>query len=340
MRSSFRYEEIPKLMDLIRDIPEIAKEHPTVLFLIDGFGTRELGLRSLKRHLYRTVFPSSTPTFQYSFHSLKDPHQHGYLEWYARVEVYGEELIMEIPPWHVAYPESVEVDEKILKRRVFPFKPLSQMLYEMGLKACYYTPYPDSIFTRMTCKHAEIVGIKQLSEVFPLREADFSLIYWDGVDRILHKSFDNDAMTVERAMIKVFVKHLWKKMPEGSELIILSDHGLIKTTHKIKLPEVDGCVPVGGSRVAFYKDTTVDTVSKALKPQDKYVEICALSELFEGRISRRCYRMYGNVVVIADNNARFVYPFERQKSAELIGAHGGISREEMLVHVWCGKKRK
>jgi hypothetical protein len=40
--------------------------------------------------------------------------------------------------------------------------------------------------------------------------------------------------------------------------------------------------------------------------------------------------------VIAKENIGFIYPFE--KSKEDIGVHGGITKEEIYVNIYIGKK--
>jgi hypothetical protein len=138
------------LLDLIRKFPEMLKEKKLIAFLIDGLGTEELNLPFLKKSIYRTVFPSSTPTFFYSFHSLLEPKEHGFLEWFMRFRNFKKPVV--IPPWTDFDGNPL----RLKKKEVFPFKPLSEILWEKGFSSFYYTPFANSIFTQVPLKRRRL----------------------------------------------------------------------------------------------------------------------------------------------------------------------------------------
>ena len=55
------------------------------MLLVDGLGTLDLRVPRARRKVYKTVFPVSTPTFLYIFHSLLRPEEHGFYAPTARV---------------------------------------------------------------------------------------------------------------------------------------------------------------------------------------------------------------------------------------------------------------
>jgi len=324
------------VLGLIRSIPKELEERRVVLLLIDGLGTNELRVpkRHFKKIELRTVFPSSTPTFLYSFHSLLPPAEHGFLEWYMR---FGE-FIVTIPPWDTIEGIPVELLAPIDEQEVFPFKPLSQLLKEKGFSSHYYTPFADSIFTRLTSRGASQTKIAFLSEVFPLRDADFSFIYWHSIDSILHEHYKGEAFSAELRLLEDFIALLWKKLPKKSKLFVLSDHGLTEIKRVYGLPIVDGCCPVGGSRVAFYKDVEPEKVQATFRRRRIPAEVLRLEELeeFGKDFSRRCKENFGDVVAIAKSNVAFRFPFEQKKVIR--GAHGGLDKDESYVNVWIAEK--
>ena len=83
-----------KLLELKR-ILEMLEENRIIMFLVDGLGTLDLRVPRARRKVYKTIFPTSTPTFLYTFHSLLHPEEHGFLEWYMRFR----DSIVAIPPW-------------------------------------------------------------------------------------------------------------------------------------------------------------------------------------------------------------------------------------------------
>jgi hypothetical protein len=319
------------LLDLVRKFPEMLKERKLVVFLIDGLGLSNLGLPFLKKSIYQTVFPSSTPTFLYSFNSLLEPKDHGFLEWFMRFKKFKKPIM--IPPW-------TTFDEKPLKvktKDVFPFKSLSEILYERGFSSFCYSPFTDRVFSQAVTKKAKIKNIKYLSQVFPLAKEDFVFIYWPSPDEILHENFKNETFEIDKKCLEFFIKILYKKMPSRSRLLVFSDHGQTKIIKRYKLPEING-YPVGGSRVAFYKGTR-EEVEKEIKKRKIPAKAYNLEELptFQGKINKRCTENFGNIIVIAENHVGFNYPFEKHPS-RLIGGHGGPSKEEMFVNVWIGEK--
>lgn len=319
------------LLDLVRKIPEILKKQKLIILIIDGLGLTNLHLPFLKKFIYCTVFPSSTPTFFYSFHSLLEPKEHGFLEWFMHFRKFKKPIT--IPPWTTSDEEPL----KLRKKEAFPFKSLSEILYEEGFSSCYYTPFANSIFTQATSKKAKVKNIKYLSQIFPLAKEDFIFIYWPSSDEILHENFTNEAFKVDIKFLELFIKILYRKLPLKSKLIVFSDHGQTRIIKRYKLPSING-YPLGGSRVAFYRGKKKE-VKKEIKKRKIPARIYNLEELeiFQGMISKRCTKNFGNIIVIAEEHIGFNYPFEKPPS-ELIGGHGGLSKEEMFVNLWMGEK--
>jgi len=325
------------IMKVIKQIPEFAEEKKTIMLLIDGLGLNDLSLpRVFKKQVYITVFPSSTTTFFCSFHSLLPPKHHGFLEWYMRFRALKEPVA--IPPWKTVSGKELELGRDIKREEVFPFRSLSEILWKKDLSSCYYTPYADSAFTKVTSRKSKVIKITYLSQVFPLLDADFTFIYWPSIDSILHEEFKSEAFYAEIKTLEFFIKILWKKIPRGSNLFIISDHGLTEKKRNYLLPTIEKAYPVGGSRVAFYKDLSKDIVEKEFRKRRIPAKIYELNELdeFKGDINKRCYENFGNIVAIAKDGAGFEYPFERGKPFK--GGHGGKSREEIYVNVWIGNK--
>lgn len=320
------------IFNILNRIPEMLKENGIIMFLVDGLGTLDLRVPRARRKVYKTVFPTSTPTFLYAFHSLLRPEEHGFLEWYMRFR----DSIIAIPPWEdVIKGRELVLGRDVSRDEVFPFKSLSEILVEKGFSVLYYTPFARSTFTKATSEGAEVREIRYLSQVFPLGEADFIFIYWPSVDSIRHERYKDEALRVEIEFIELFVKQLIKKMPKKTKLYILSDHGLTLCKRRYLLPVIDSILPVGGERVAFYKKLDVSEVKNEIWRRGIQADVFRLEELeyFKGEINPRCYENYGNVVVIAKEHVCFKYPFEREELQGL-GVHGGLSDSERIINLW------
>lgn len=326
--------EKENILSFIKEIPNFVSESQTILFIIDGLGLNEINLSGFKKKVYKTVFPSSTPTFFYSFHSLLPPNEHGFLEWYMRFK----DNIIAIPPWKTIEGKELELGKDIKRNDIFPFKSLSEILSKKGFSITYYTPFYQTSFTEVTSKGAYIKKIDFLSQVFPLEESDFIYIYWPSIDLILHERYKDESFKVEMEKIKLFIKILKKKISKGSKLFIFSDHGHVMIKNWCTLPKINETYPVGGARVAFYKDVEREDIEKIIKMKGIPANIFELNELyFESFINKRCYKNFGNIVLIAKDNFGFKYPFTKTKGLDL-GAHGGISKEEIYINLWIFNK--
>lgn len=326
------------ILELIKLIPEITAEKRTIIVLVDGLGLNDLKLPfpSVKR-VYKTVFPSTTPAFLYTLHSLKPPREHGFIEWYMRFDELGQPIM--IPPWKTISKEELRLGSDIDRNDVFPYRSLSEILDKMGVSTCYYTPYSESAFTKATSRRAKVIRARYFSQVFPLDDADFILIYWPAIDQILHERYVDEAFNVEVDALERYIGLLWKKARSDTRLYIFSDHGLTRINRKYLLPIIEGGYPVGGSRVAFYRDVDLEKVREELNKRRLPADTYRLEELeeFRGRINRRCYENYGETVVVARKGVGFKYPFEKRSLYDK-GAHGGRSREELYVNVWVAEK--
>lgn len=321
-----------RILDFIRGIPKTLEKSRVVALLIDGLGTLGLNLPGFRVETCETVFPSSTPTFMYTFHSMLSPPEHGFLEWYMRFKG----TIVAVPPWvDVLGNRSLELGEDVSEEEVFPFKPLSEILADKGFLVTYYTPFADSVFTKAVTRGAEVREIKYLSQVFPLSDADATFIYWPSIDSIIHERYIDEALQAEIGFMELFIKQLARKIPRKTTLYVLADHGLTYCKHRHELPTIGSEPPVGGERVAFYKGVNVEEVKEGLSAKGIRAEVLKIEKVphLEGELSPRCIDNYGDVVVIAKEHECFKYPFEGEREKGL-GVHGGLSRDEVLVNVW------
>lgn len=99
------------------------------------------------------MFPSSTPTFTYTFHSMLPPAQHGFLEWYTGFKG----TIVAVPLWvDVLRGRELKLGRDVSEENVLPFKPLPEVLTDKGFSVTYYTPFADSASTKAVTRGAEV----------------------------------------------------------------------------------------------------------------------------------------------------------------------------------------
>jgi len=121
---------VQNLIEFAKKIPEFLEEKRVFIVFFDGLGNVNLDLKGFQKEIYRTVFPSSTPTFLYSFYSLLYPKEHGFLEWFMR---FKNEVII-IPPWKTIDGKFLEIGKDVKKKDVFPFQIFIRNSSEKGIQ--------------------------------------------------------------------------------------------------------------------------------------------------------------------------------------------------------------
>ncbi len=325
---------LKSIIDFLGNMLEEVGAWRIVLVVIDGLGTLELNLPRFEKSVYETVFPSTTTAFIYTMHSLLPPEKHCFLEWYMRFR--GR--VIAVPPWmDVATGRTLELGVDVSRGDVFPFKSLSEKLSEEGFSVAYYTPFPESTLTRAVSSGARVYGFNFLSQALPDWSADFIVVYWHAIDSMRHECFLNESVLLELEMISLYLRKLAEKMPRGTKLYVATDHGLVECRETIMLPEVNSTYPVGGGRVAFYKNSSKNEVYEKLVENNVNAEVLSINEVYGGSVCKYCIDRYGETIVIAGDNVCFKYPFEpREKKKK--AAHGGATPGEKLVNTWCYEK--
>ncbi len=285
----------------------------SVVLFFDGLGNALSGWRLGSVERYRTVFPSSTPTFFYSFYSGLDPGQHCFLEWFMK----WKEEIIAVPPWVTSDGKALS---ELTKKDVFPFKTIPKLL--KGLNVAGLTPFADSPFTKYSLAGASIFKIGALADLlaFDYSKWDFVIVYWPSPDRELHKYWKSKPTRFILSEIKRLVREFLRLVPMGTDVYILGDHGQTYANKDISLS--GKLVPTGGGRIAFFGE----------EPEFSNACVCDIKtfEPLMGSIRRLAIKRYGRHIALADKEYRFQYLWYKTRD---IGHHGGLTDEEILVDV-------
>lgn len=181
-------------------------------------------------------------------------------------------------------------------------------------------------------------------------ERKYVYIYWESVDTLSHR-FGPDNIRVYREFENFSlglidtIKKL-KQISKGKTLFILSsDHGFMHTPKKerfdlTKYGDINRSlvmVPTGENRLPFLtsKSNHAGNVVRLIKkhyqddfiiiPSEKAIEIGLFGK---GKLHPNLEDRVGDLVLIPQGNA---YLWWWQKENPLLGRHGGLSQEEMLI---------
>jgi hypothetical protein len=265
-------------------------------------------------------------------------------------------------------PASYQGDLGSLERAGFdpekflPFATLGSHLKGSGVPSyvLQHASILNSGLSRMFFKHASLlrfftaadlwVNLRDLLENHP-RERLFAYVYWHEIDTLSHFYGPDDERpaaefaSFSRAFEHLFLNHLSPAARQDTLLLLTSDHGAIHTPidphyELANHPQLARCLhiqPTGESRLAYLyirpgqAEAVREYLEQAWPGQFVIVETAAAVQagLFgTGQSHTSLLDRLGDTVVIPRRNA---YIWWANKENRMLGRHGGLHREEMLI---------
>jgi hypothetical protein len=184
-----------------------------------------------------------------------------------------------------------------------------------------------------------------------LEERFYAWIYWGEVDHLSHRYGPDDERTVEefvnfsQAFERLFLHRLSSTARRDTVLILTADHGQIATRldnqrdlrHHPGLTRRLHLLPTGENRLMYlylrpgHVQAVRDYIEQTWREQFKFIDPLAAvqSGLFGfGRPHPHLRDRIGDLIAIARGDA---YLWWAEKENQLMGRHGGLSPDEMLV---------
>ena len=174
------------------------------------------------------------------------------------------------------------------------------------------------------------------------RKEPFVYAYWDDIDRIAHEFGLAERYNDELAACDLMVAELLHRLPAGTAVVVTADHGQVHVGERlVDLPaEVTGLVD-GQSGEARFRwlharpGAASDLLAAAHQAFDHMGWVRSVDEVVSDgwlgdRVTSAARGRLGDVAVAARDPVAFVDPAEAS-SVELIGRHGSLTADEMLV---------
>ncbi len=310
-----------------------------------------------------SVSPSTTATVLTTLWTGRSPIEHGILGYELWLKEYGVVANMIL---HA--PMSFNGDTGGLKRAGFqaetflPVPTLGPYLTQKGIsvhafmhKAIISSGLSAMHFPEVKA-HAFLspgdlwVGLRQLMENHP-GEPMYTYAYWGELDELSHHFGPSDERVAlefdafSRSLEAGFLNRLSGKAGQKTLLLMVADHGLIDTPadprydlrHHPALKQWLHIMPTGENRLAFFylrperRAQVVDYIENTW-PGEFWItpaEALVASGIFgsEAAYEKSLDRM-GDLVVLPTGQA---YLWWAEKENHLLGRHGGLTPEEMLV---------
>ncbi len=312
-----------------------------------------------------TTFLSTTNSVLSTIHTGRAPVEHGLLaysmflrEWQMAVESISFSTILR--PFTGTLAEWGFEAEKFL-----PVPGIGQLLavqdvasYALTLDAFVKTPLSvmhnrgmQDVFGYATASDFWLM-LRRILEQRPGRS--FVSAYWSAVDTLAHRlgpldeSGDAEIVSLALLMEEIFLNRLAPAARKGTLLLLTADHGQITTPPEsaILLDQHPALLdalflpPLGEGRVPFFyiRNGKYETVRQYVDDHfsGQFIffsqdELLRSGLLGPGVPYAETPHRLGDIIGIATGNAHFARDAESVEKKPMLGRHGGLTPEEMLV---------
>ncbi len=312
-----------------------------------------------------TTFLSTTNSVLSTIHTGRAPVEHGLLayslflrEWQMAVESISFSAIHR--PFTGTLAEWGFEAEKFL-----PVPAIGQLLAVQGVASCALT-LDAFVGTPLSLMHnrgmQDVFGYATASDFWlTLRrileqrpERGFVIAYWSAVDTLAHRhgpldeSGDAEIVSLALLMEEIFFNRLTPAARKGTLLLLTADHGQITTPpgSEILLDQHPALLdalflpPLGEGRVPFFyiRSGRYEMVRQYVDEHfaHNFVflsqdEVLRSGLLGPGVPCAETRHRLGDIVGIATGSAHFARDAESVKKKPMLGRHGGLTSQEMLV---------
>ena len=342
------------------DIQDLQGHKQMVFIVIDGMGFSFLEKHAKGSFLYSnykksltSVFPSTTSAALTSLMTGTAPQQHGLTGWY----MYFKELATAglSLPFTARFTNYSLSELQVNINDIYDFQTIFQKINNTMM---LITPIEtiNSAFSKFCYGDKPKKGYKDINQCFNLlkeeltKDTEMIYVYVPHFDEIAHMNGINsqDARNVFFTIDKVFNKIVDENKKSDILYIVTADHGLIDTKpHEIinlnDYQEIKDCLILplcGDPRVAYcYVRANKlqkfrELVRKKLSP---YCDMYSIEDMIDDNffglfdINPKLYSRIGDEILIMKDHYVLTDHVYREQHKQLIGFHGGLSPDEMIV---------
>lgn len=341
---------------------EIAGATNLILLVIDGLGADYLARHSptglLSRHrrgAITSVFPSTTAAAIPSFLTGEAPQQHGLTGWFTWLRELG--CIMTVLPGHPRYGGAGYRQAGIDPAKLYGLVPVFERIQTPSfVVAPGYIAGSD--FNLALARGARIVPFEDLAGMFRATAATlrrepgrkYLYLYWPRLDTLGHQQGIEAPATVRHLQEIELALTDFLIQTAGTDTLVLvtADHGQIDTAPADRLDLADHPVltralalpPCGEPRAAFcyLRPGHLDAFTDYCRTQlAEHLEVVPSQDLLAqglfglGEPNPRLAERIGDLTLLMRGNSVIHEYLPCETPHVQIGAHGGLSRTEMLV---------
>lgn len=321
-----------------------------------------------------TVFPSTTAAAITTLNSGLSPLEHGLPEWFVYFEELDcvIQTLPFVPVVSADLKKMVSPPEGLL----FDQKTIYETLKEENISSFVFLhEFYSGPYNKATTKGATVVTYKTPLELIAklkktIQEVPgkiYCFVYFAEIDSAEHTYGPQSAEVVAELSIissilqNEFVEKIETKLAEKVAILLTADHGQVPVNPKktIYLDKVAGFVknlkvspqgnmipPSGSARDVFVhaKTNKIESQFKLLtenlkrRAQVLKMEDVVNQGLFgTGKMHPKFLSRVGNILILPNDYNTVWYRFTPDTKFNLLGYHGGLSREEMMIPFICAR---
>jgi predicted AlkP superfamily pyrophosphatase or phosphodiesterase len=309
-----------------------------------------------------SVFPSTTDAALMSLTSGRPPAEHGWLAYHMYLRELGvaANAILLCPMW--SHQPDLLLQWGLRPEELIPVPSLAQHLTQAGIttRALLAKPFKNSTFTQIlyrgvgqvwTHHHASDFWVQLRHLLADTRgERAFLTAYWGGLDTLGHTYgpdtdiWDAELRTVSHLLASEFLDALPAQDRDGTLLVLTADHGQMRIPEEqiLNADRDPGLsrhllVPiVGESRAAFVYPRPGHAAALRHHLETTYPDWFAILDsgaaleagLMGHPIADESYARSGELLVLPKGSRALQH---RAPPLDLVGRHGGLTQDEMLV---------
>ncbi len=334
-------------------LPAIARNaDQVVLLVLDGLGWEQLrshaalaptlaGADGMERPI-TSVAPTTTACALTSITTGRPPSEHGLLGYRLAVD----DQILNVLRWTLGSGRSRDVRRELPARRMQPYPSFAGATRPVPVVS--KSDFGGTGFTAAHLGNSPLHGYSVLSslpvEVGRLLRSGEPLVYayYDGIDRVAHKSGLGELYDAELVAADRLVADLVDQLPPGAALVVTADHGQVDVGPHVELLGRDVMASVrflsgeGRFRWVHAKAGAAGELHSSLT--ERYGESTWVMSreqtidegVFGGPLRDELIDRLGDVALVPHEPIAFVDPADTGES-RLQSRHGSLTADELLV---------
>lgn len=318
-----------------------------------------------------TVFPSTTAATLTTINSGLTPQEHGLPECWVYFDELDKIIVtLPFTPLGEEGRDTllkVGVDPKIL----FDGKTIYETLSKSKIPSFTFIrdTYAESAYSKSVHRGSETISFINSSDLLVnLRKKiaevptpAYFYIYWDVVDSISHTYGQHTEQHLAELngffylLQEEFIQKIEKNLAKEISILIISDHGQVnidpkQTIYLNQYPEIVDNFQVGPSGNKILPWGSPRDVFLAIKPEklnqvlefltntlQNKATVMKIEKAFEEGLfgqedlHKKFRNRVGNILILPQGNSTVWYEHFKDEKIDLLGMHGGLSPDEMLI---------